>query len=147
MSSIAGKFSKDEKTLAFECLKQVGIASHAFHRADTLSGGQQQRVAIARVLAQRPDVILADEPVASLDPKSSDVVMDLLLKIHEENKIPVIVNLHQLDIAKKYSKRIFALNQGKVVFEGKNHELNLDTVKKVYGYIPSELEFNKVSNQ
>lgn len=144
--SIAGKFSKEEKELAFDCLKQVGIERHAFQRADTLSGGQQQRVAIARVLAQKPDVILADEPVASLDPRSSDIVMEILCKIHEEKQIPVMINLHQLDIAKNFSKNIIALNEGQVVFRGKSTELDLEAIKAIYGHIPSDLRFKEASN-
>lgn len=145
-ASLAGIFSAKEKQIAFECLKQVGIERHAFHRADTLSGGQQQRVAIARVLAQNPDVILADEPVASLDPRSSDIVMELLYKIHEERKIPVMVNLHQLDIARNYSRKIVALKDGNVVFEGSSKSLDIDAVENIYGHVPSELRFKKVSN-
>lgn len=87
-------FSRQEKEIAFENLKKVGIADLAFQRADTLSGGQQQRVAIARALTQNPEVFLADEPIASLDPKSAAIVMDTLMETHQEQKIPVIVNLH-----------------------------------------------------
>lgn len=146
IASIAGKFSREEKETAFECLRQVGIEKYAFQRADTLSGGQQQRVAIARVLAQKPDVILADEPVASLDPRSSDIVMEILCKINDEKKIPVLINLHQLDIAKNFSKKIFALNEGQVVFEGKSRDLDLEAIREIYGHVPSELRYKEASN-
>ncbi|MDY0362393.1 MAG: phosphonate ABC transporter ATP-binding protein [Desulforegulaceae bacterium] len=145
-SSLGGKFMREDREAAFECLRQVGIEKHAFQRADTLSGGQQQRVAIARVLAQNPDIILADEPVASLDPRSSDMVLEILQKIHEEKKIPVMINLHQLEIAKNFTKKIFALNQGEVVFKGKSSTLSINDIKEIYGYIPGELQYKKVSN-
>lgn len=146
LSSLSGKFGRKEKEIAFECLKQVGIEEYAFQRADTLSGGQQQRVAIARVLAQNPDIILADEPVASLDPRSSDMVMEILSKIHSEKKIPVLINLHQLDIAKNFTKKIIALKNGEIVFKGKSMDLSLENIKEIYGHIPSELRFKEASN-
>jgi phosphonate transport system ATP-binding protein len=126
-------FSKAEKEFAFECLRSVGIAELAFQRADTLSGGQQQRVAIARALAQEPDALLADEPIASLDPRSAETVMRILRQIHENEKIPVIVNLHHIDFAKCYAKRILGMAHGRVVFEGKPEDLVPDVIERIYG--------------
>ena len=124
---------KSEKEIAFECLKQVGIADLAFQRADTLSGGQQQRVAIARALAQGPEVFLADEPIASLDPRSSEIVMDTLKDIHEAHNIPVVVNLHHIDFARRYGKRIVGMSKGKLVFDGKTKDLTREAIDDIYG--------------
>ena len=126
-------FSKEEKEKAFECMRLVGIAELAFQRADTLSGGQQQRVAIARALAQDPEVFLADEPIASLDPRSSEVVMDTLAEIHETRKIPVVVNLHHIDFAQRYGKRILGMSGGKLIFDGTPRSLDATAVEAVYG--------------
>ncbi|MGL1930727.1 MAG: phosphonate ABC transporter ATP-binding protein [Desulfotalea sp.] len=131
--SLCRVFSQDNRDFAFECLKQVGIEQLAFQRADTLSGGQQQRVAIARTLAQEPDVFLADEPIASLDPHSAEVVMNLLEEIHEVRNIPVLVNLHHIDFAKRYGKRIIGMRKGSVVFDGTPTELVEDEITNIYG--------------
>lgn len=129
-------FPASEREIAFSCLKQVGIADLAFKRADTLSGGQQQRVAIARALAQEPEVMLADEPIASLDPKSARTVMDTLAKIHEERGIPVLVNLHQIHVAKTYGKRIVGMKQGQKIFDGTREDLTEERITEIYGHIP-----------
>jgi phosphonate transport system ATP-binding protein len=133
LASLSRMFSKPEKDFAFECLKKVRIEDLAFQRADTLSGGQQQRVAIARALAQEPYVFLADEPVASLDPASSEIVMDTLLEIHETQKIPVIVNLHQIELAERYATRLIGMSEGRLVFDGNGSDLSSDIVEKIYG--------------
>ncbi|MFO7596983.1 MAG: phosphonate ABC transporter ATP-binding protein [Desulfocurvibacter africanus] len=126
-------FPKAEKENAFECLKQVGIADLAFKRADELSGGQQQRVAIARALAQGPEIFLADEPIASLDPRSAEVVMETLQRIHEERHIPVLVNLHHIDFARRYGKRVLGVRQGRVVFDGTSRDLDEELIARIYG--------------
>lgn len=131
--SLARHFSTDEKETAFECLKQVGIAHLAFQRADTLSGGQQQRVAIARALAQEPEVFLADEPIASLDPHSAEVVMDILRQIHEDRNIPVLVNLHHIDFATRYGKRIVGMRHGEVILDTQPQNLDDDMITEIYG--------------
>ncbi|MEA3436297.1 MAG: phosphonate ABC transporter ATP-binding protein [Thermodesulfobacteriota bacterium] len=131
-SSIIRLFSKLEKEIAFECLKQVGIEHLAFQRADTLSGGQQQRVAIARTLAQEPNVFLADEPISSLDPHSAEKVMEILLQINQSQKIPVIVNLHHIDFALRYGRRIIGMADGEMIFDGKGKDMTPDTVAWVY---------------
>lgn len=116
--SLFYSFCNEDIQFALECLDRVNLKGYASKRADTLSGGQQQRVAIARALAQRPRVILADEPMASLDPRTARVIMDLLKKINREEKIIVIVNLHVVELAKEYADRIIGLTKGKVVFDG-----------------------------
>jgi phosphonate transport system ATP-binding protein len=132
-ASLSKMFPKSEKDFAFECLKKVRIEHLAFQRSDTLSGGQQQRVAIARTLAQEPYVFLADEPVASLDPASSEIVMDTLQEIHETQGIPVIVNLHQIEIAERYATRLIGMADGQFVFDGSGSDLSSDIVEKIYG--------------
>jgi len=126
-------FSKEEKVKAFECLNLLGLMECANQRVDTLSGGQKQRVAIARTLMQNPSIILADEPVASLDPLNTAIVLDYLKEIHETKKIPIILNLHQADLAKKYAKRIIGLNCGEIVFDGTLRELSDTQIAKIYG--------------
>lgn len=133
IKSLIGRFNKYDRDFAFECLCQVGIEHLAFQRADTLSGGQQQRVAIARTLAQEPDVFLADEPIASLDPHSAEVVMGLLENIHNTRNIPVLVNLHHIDFAKRYGKRIIGMKQGAIVFDGTPQQLNEKEITYIYG--------------
>ncbi|SIN75247.1 phosphonate ABC transporter ATP-binding protein [Halodesulfovibrio marinisediminis] len=131
--SLLRHFSANEKEIAFECLKQVGIAHLAFQRADTLSGGQQQRVAIARALAQEPEIFLADEPIASLDPHSAEVVMDTLREIHETRNIPVLVNLHHIDFATRYGKRIVGMRHGEVIHDVLPSNLDDDMITEIYG--------------
>jgi phosphonate transport system ATP-binding protein len=126
-------FPKREKEIAFECLKKVRIEHLAYQRADTLSGGQQQRVAIARALAQEPYAFLADEPVASLDPVSAEIVMETLQEIQESQKIPVLINLHQISLARKYAKKLFGMADGSMVFEGKRTELTPEAIETIYG--------------
>ena len=128
------QFSRRERDIrAFDCLQQVGIADLAFRRADALSGGQQQRVAIARALAQEPEVFLADEPIASLDPRSSETVMQILSQIHEDKGIPVLVNLHHIDFAQRYGKRILGMSKGELIFDGTARDLDTETVSCIYG--------------
>jgi phosphonate transport system ATP-binding protein len=131
--SILKCFPKRERDFAFECLKKVRIEHLAYQRADTLSGGQQQRVAIARALAQEPEVFLADEPVASLDPASAETVMSILRTIHETQNIPVIVNLHQIELAGRYASRILGMAKGRFVFEGSENDLTPEVIKTIYG--------------
>ncbi|SMC23609.1 phosphonate transport system ATP-binding protein [Desulfacinum hydrothermale DSM 13146] len=130
--SLARIFPKRDKELAFRCLQEVGIEHLALQRADTLSGGQQQRVAIARVLAQEPEVILADEPIASLDPRSASTVMNLLRQIHERKGIPVLVNLHHLDFVRRYAGRILGMQNGRLVYDGPPSLLEAELVERIY---------------
>jgi phosphonate transport system ATP-binding protein len=126
------RFSPPDVALALECLRRVGLQERAYVRADALSGGQQQRVAIARALAQQPKLMLADEPVASLDPETSHAVMDDLRRINRDDGITSIVNLHQLEFAREYADRIVALRGGRVVFDGRPDDVNDDVYQAVY---------------
>ncbi len=132
LGSCLRRFSKAEKTAALECLDRVGLADKARQRADTLSGGQQQRVAIARALAQRPKVILADEPVASLDPESARIVMDTLRSLADEDDIAVVCNLHQVNLADRYADRILGVREGKLVLDGRAGEVGREEFEQVY---------------
>jgi phosphonate transport system ATP-binding protein len=131
--SLTGWFSRAERALAQQALARVGIAEHAARRASTLSGGQQQRAAIARALVQRAGIILADEPIASLDPESARKVMETLADINRCDGITVIVSLHQVDIARRYCPRIVALKDGVVAFDGPAAALTDDTLRQIYG--------------
>lgn len=131
--SLLGIYSKEDTLHALEALDQVGILEKAYNRADELSGGQQQRVALARCLAQQPQIILADEPVASLDPITAQQVMDDFVKINEATNITVIVNMHHVDLALKYAKRVIGINKGNIVFDGLAADVNAETLTQVYG--------------
>ncbi|EHK58291.1 phosphonate ABC transporter ATP-binding protein [Allomesorhizobium alhagi] len=126
-------FSREERAMAISALERLDIAQTALQRAGTLSGGQQQRVAIARALMQQPKMILADEPIASLDPLNAKVVMDALRDINLREGITVITNLHTLDTARNYCERIIGMAGGKVVFDGAPEELTREAVRMVYG--------------
>ena len=121
-----------EVHLGLEALERVALLDRAFHRADTLSGGQQQRIGIARALVQKARIILADEPVASLDPSSSRRVLSALRDICRMEKIPVVASLHQVDFSREFADRIVALRHGRVVFEGIAGELTDEIVRNVY---------------
>lgn len=123
----------DERRIALECLDRVSLFEKALVRCDSLSGGQQQRVGIARALAQRPRMILADEPVASLDPASSRRVLSLLKQVCKEDKIPVVVSLHQLEYAREFADRIIGLSNGDVVYDDSPARLTETVLKDIYG--------------
>lgn len=118
---------------AIDILERLGIAEHGPKRAEALSGGQQQRVAIARALMQEPEVILADEPIASLDPMNAQVVMDALRRIHDEDGRLVICNLHTLDTARRYCDRVIGMQAGRIVFDGTPAQLTAGVVRDIYG--------------
>ena len=128
-----GLFSAEEKQSALRALERVGLAGLAQQRASTLSGGQQQRVAIARALCQRAKVILADEPIASLDPESARKVMQILADINREDGTTVVVTLHQVDYAMRYCQRAVALKSGRIHYDGKASELHSDFLNDLYG--------------
>jgi phosphonate transport system ATP-binding protein len=140
LSSLFKRFTAEERAMALSALDRFDLAGAALQRADTLSGGQQQRVAIARALLQEPRVVLADEPIASLDPRSAKVVMDALRGLNRENGITVLCNLHHLDTAREYCDRIVAMNAGRVVFDGAPAELTAARVRAVYGVDEAEFE-------
>ncbi len=130
---IFGWYHEEEKRSAFEMLGKMGLSDFAYQRADQLSGGQQQRVGIARALVQDPLLLLCDEPIASLDPKSSRVTMELLRWAADELGVACLVNLHQVDYAIEYSDRIIALKKGRKVFDGTPDELDAKAIAEIYG--------------
>lgn len=125
-------FPEHDRRLAIACLERVGLFEKLFVRCDNLSGGQQQRVGIARALAQQPDMILADEPVASLDPNSAHRVLSLLRQVCHQDGIPVVISLHQLDYAREFADRIIGLAGGRVVFDGPPGELDDVALAAIY---------------
>lgn len=131
--STLGLWSETDKETAFRALERVEIVDKAYVRASNLSGGQQQRVSIARVLAQEPSIMLADEPVASLDPPTANVVMRDLQRINRDLGITTIVNLHFLDLARRYGDRIIGMREGKIVFDGTGAEADEDVFRDIYG--------------
>ena len=131
--TLLGLSTKDDTERAFQALERVGIVEKAWTRASQLSGGQQQRVAIARVLTQEPNVILADEPVASLDPPTANQVMRDLQRINRDLGITTIVNLHFLDLARSFGDRIIGMRAGEVVFDGTSAEATDEVFEQIYG--------------
>jgi phosphonate transport system ATP-binding protein len=131
--SLVNRFPKEDVLAAHERLARVGIGDKANQRADTLSGGQQQRVGIARALMQDPEIILADEPVASLDPVLAHSIMQHLEQINKEDGMTVLCSLHFLDLVQRYADRVIALNQGRLVFDGKASEIDDKRFKDIYG--------------
>ena len=125
-------YSQAERRLALECLNRVGLFEKALTRCDSLSGGQQQRVGIARALAQEPKMILADEPVASLDPTSSRRILTVLRTICKEDRIPIVISLHQLEYAREFADRIVGLAQGEIVFDGPPARLDEQMLSLIY---------------
>ena len=132
IAGILGIYSEEEKKEAFNFLEKVNMTKYAYRKCNELSGGQKQRVGIARAIMQKPKLLLCDEPIASLDPKTAENIMDYLKKIVTELKITCIVNLHQVDIAKKYSDRIIALNKGEKIFDDKAERLTEKMVEFIY---------------
>ena len=131
-SSMIGHYTESEKEKAFSILSELGLADQAYKRCNALSGGQKQRVGIARAIMQEPKLILCDEPIASLDPKASKTIMDHLAQINQTRKITCIVNLHQVDVAMKYSQRILGIAAGKLVFDGTPSELTQEKIHEIY---------------
>ncbi len=140
INSIIGLYSKEDKIIALEALDKVGILDKAYVRADQLSGGQQQRVALARTLAQKPEIILADEPVAALDPITAVQVMDDFKKINKEMNISVLINIHHVDLALKYADRVIGIKAGEIVYDGPSNEVDNEILKQIYGRELSEDE-------
>ncbi len=142
LSSMAMNFTDEERTMALQALDRLDLVPQALQRAGTLSGGQQQRVAIAKALVQQPNIMLADEPIASLDPANATQVMDGLRQINREDGITVLVNLHTLDTARAYCDRIIAMRMGRVMFDGTARQLTDDVVRDIYG-LQGLAEFNE----
>ena len=131
--SLVNRFSKDDIERAYAQLDRVGLREKANNRADELSGGPQQRVGIARAMIQSPELILADEPVASLDPVLAHSIMQYLETINEEDDVTVLCSLHFLDLVHRYADKAIALNEGKLVFEGPPSEIDDEKFKEIYG--------------
>ena len=140
--SMLGVFAPEEREKALKYLDLVGISTKANYRAGQLSGGQQQRVAIARALTQNPEILLADEPVASLDPATCHTVMDHLKKVNEELGLTVVCNLHFLSLVRQYATRVIALKGGELVFNGSPNEISDAWFEKIYGEGAREVHIN-----
>jgi phosphonate transport system ATP-binding protein len=138
LRSMLKMWSVEDKAIAISALEQFDMMSMAGQRAESLSGGQQQRVAIARALVQEPEIILADEPIASLDPRNTKLVMDGLLRLNRHFGITLVCNLHDLDIAKDYCTRLIGMAQGAVVFDGSPDELTESVARELYGLEANE---------
>lgn len=130
---VTGIFSKSHKIAALSALDRVGILDKAYVRVDQLSGGQQQRVALARTLAQQPEIILADEPIASLDPVTARQVMNDLMNINRDLNITVIMNIHHVEMALEYASRIIGIRQGEIVYDGPAEDVTPDILDAIYG--------------
>ena len=139
MTGVIGYYSEQEKENAFQILAKLGLTEQAYKRCDELSGGQKQRVGIARSLMQEPRLILCDEPIASLDPNASKVIMDHLSEINRTMKITCILNLHQVDVAMKYSKRIIGITSGRIVYDGSPDQLTKAIIHEIYQSNEGEL--------
>lgn len=137
LAGVLGMYTEEEKLRASGILKTLGLEEQIYKRCDQLSGGQKQRVGIARALVQEPKMLLCDEPIASLDPNASRIIMEHLRDICSNMGITVVVNLHQVDVAMKYSDRIIGVNKGTVVYDGRPAELTNERLRQIYG---SELE-------
>ncbi|HWP34677.1 MAG TPA: phosphonate ABC transporter ATP-binding protein [Thermodesulfobacteriota bacterium] len=143
LRSLLGLFRREDLEAAYGVLVELGLGDKALRRADTLSGGEQQRVAIARALVQRPRVILADEPAASLDIRLTRVVLDTLREVNRKEGLTVVVNLHLLDLAREYAGRIVSLKEGEVVHDGPPADLDERAATRIYGHGPSHLKLAK----
>lgn len=133
LAGALGLYTDEEKRQAFNILQILGLEEQIYKRCDQLSGGQKQRVGIARALIQAPRMLLCDEPIASLDPNASKVIMDHLKNISTSMGITVVVNLHQVDVALKYSDRIIGVNKGRVVYDGVPEGIQADELQSIYG--------------
>jgi phosphonate transport system ATP-binding protein len=131
--SLLNRFPQEDMDMAMKQMERVGIANQAFKRADELSGGQQQRVGIARAMMQEPEMILADEPVASLDPVLAHSIMQYLEQINREDGVTVLCSLHFLDLVHRYADRAIALNEGKLMFDGPPEKIDDQKFKEIYG--------------
>ena len=138
--SLIGLWRSADREAAQEALRLVGLEDRALYRADALSGGQQQRVAIARALMQEPSALLADEPVASLDPATSHSVLDYLRRLQKERGIAILANLHFLSLAREYGTRVVALKEGRTVFEGAPTDITDEVFHQIYGGEAQEVE-------
>lgn len=137
-AAMTRRFPKEDIRRAYELMERVGIAQYADKRADELSGGERQRVGVVRALMQRPEILLADEPTASLDPKTSEQIMALLRDLASELNLPVIINIHNVNEAKEYSDRIVGMRYGRIIFDDKPKALDAAQMDEIYSGTPSK---------
>lgn len=137
-AAIMRKYPKEDIRRAYELMERVGIAHYADKRADELSGGERQRVGVVRALMQKPEILLADEPTASLDPKTSEQIMGLLRDLARELKLPVLINIHNVAEAKEYTDRIVGMRYGRIIFDGLPSELDKNAMDEIYSGVPAE---------
>jgi phosphonate transport system ATP-binding protein len=142
LDGVLGRYTEDDKRRALDILDQTGLGDFLYHRAGELSGGQRQRAGIVRALMQEPSALLCDEPIASLDPASAQVVMELIRDLCRRRAIACIVNLHQVDAALKYTDRIIGMFEGEIVYDGPTSELTGPEIEKIYNKPMSELMIN-----
>jgi len=142
--AVLGRFSAQEQARALDALASIGLGEQAFQRASTLSGGQQQRAAVARALVQGARLLLADEPVASLDPESTRRVMELLLQLNRERGMTLLVSLHHVGLARRYCERVIALRDGALVFDGSTAQLTPTFLRELYGTAVEELQTDDI---
>ncbi len=142
LRSLLGIFPRAETRRALEALRCVGLAEYAAQRASTLSGGQQQRAAIARAMQQRARILLADEPIASLDPESARIVMELLQCMNRDEGVTVLVSLHQVQFALQYCPRSIAMKEGRIVFDGPTRELTPAVLRRIYGLTSEDFDLD-----
>lgn len=133
LDGVLGRYSEEDKRHALELLGKTGLENFLYHRAGELSGGQKQRVGIVRALMQKPSILLCDEPIASLDPASAMVVMEMIRDLCREQNIACLVNLHQVDVAKKFCDRIIGMHAGEIVYDGPSWELQDSVIETIYG--------------
>ena len=133
IKGLFGAYTEEEKMEAINLIEELGLQDYIYSKASELSGGQKQRVGIARAIMQNPDLLLCDEPIASLDPSSAKVTMEMLWNMTKKHNITCIANLHQVDIAKRYSTRIIGLKDGNIVFDGTPRELTQEKIGEIYG--------------
>jgi phosphonate transport system ATP-binding protein len=132
------RYPKADVRRAYELMERVGIAHYADKRADELSGGERQRVGVVRALMQEPEILLADEPTASLDPKTSEQIMDLLRALSRELRLPVLINIHNVTEAKAYTDRIVGMRYGRIIFDDDPDKLDAEAMERIYAGTPAE---------
>mgnify|MGYP001950870094 CR=1 FL=1 len=136
--AVTRKYPQEDIDRAFHLMERVGIAHYADKRADELSGGERQRVGVVRALMQEPEILLADEPTASLDPKTSRQIMELLRALASELHLPVLINIHNVNEAKEYTQRIVGMRFGRIIFDGEPVDLTNDAMDDIYAGVPAE---------
>lgn len=144
--AVTRKYPQEDIDRAFHLMERVGIAHYADKRADELSGGERQRVGVVRALMQEPEILLADEPTASLDPKTSRQIMELLRALASELHLPVLINIHNVNEAKEYTQRIVGMRFGRIIFDGEPTDLNNDAMDEIYAGVPAEERGGAESN-